>query len=155
MRNFWYLLTVIVFGGLYAGLAYLWGVFIWWQAAMFVAGLVLGLALLVIDKHYLYRYYMEDQSNSELMTRSLLFLIALVPLSLFVVTSSGSLVGSGLVLGLVSGLVGEMVMLRNQPDEFRAVFLSQMQRQVSEDEIRNVSVGGVVFLVVITVLFFV
>ena len=153
--SLWYFLVVLVFGGIYSGLAFLWGVFIWWQAAMFVGGLVAGMALLTLDKNVLYRYYTEDQTVPQLMTRSLIFLLALIPLSLFVVTSSGSLIGSGLILGLVAGLVGEMRMLRGRPDEFRAVFLSQLKRDVSPEEIRNLVIGSGIFLILIAGLFFI
>lgn len=110
------------------------GPWLWWAF-----GCILGLGMLVSDKLWWWRYYQNEvagASGQYRITRSVLFLAALVPLVIFVITSSGSLVGMGLVTGITVGLAAEVVAGRREPDFEQKYFqgykgkLSQQERQL-------------------------
>lgn len=120
-------LQLAVVGGL-LGLGFLlwpWEYALWWGI-----GLVLGYMLLWGDEAIGYTWYQEsvaDQSPSptpQLITRSFLFLVALLPLSFFVITSTSNQIGWGVVLALSSGLTVELLWWRRWPEEFKARFFA-------------------------------
>ncbi len=71
----------------------------------FVAGVYLGVGLLIADALWLSRYYADRWPcpSNQLVTRSLLFILAYFPLAIYIITSSASIVGMGMILGI--GLV--------------------------------------------------
>jgi hypothetical protein len=79
-----------------------------WKTVFYFVGWYAGMALMYLDKNVVYKYYYEsihqkDDTFARLVTRSILFIIAYFVLSLFLVTSSGSPLGMGLIMGI--GLV--------------------------------------------------
>ncbi len=125
-----------------------------------IAGGLLGLALLIADELTLNRYYNEPKEDTSdlnkeqfsqgetrsaatylsqtnfLATRSTLFLIVLWPLSFFVITSTGSFLGIGLVMGIFVGLLEEMWTLRKEVQIFNQRFWSQVKTQLTPEQIR-------------------
>lgn len=106
----------------YAGLFYFLISSIWWFI-WFVVGVLCAAALLMADEQIFCSWYREVGTETFLVTRSPLFLVALIPLSLFVFTSSNSYWASGLVGGMFLFLLLEMTELRKQPVEFSRRFL--------------------------------
>lgn len=104
----------------------------------FVIGLLLGTALLEADENFLYKYY--DPDEKKLASRSLLFLASLFPLGLFLLTSTGSAVGVGMFLGIISGLSLEFYLLKNNISEFQKRFLYQLKRDITLDEHKIVTI---------------
>lgn len=165
-----YVVLLAVETALYAGFAWLWGAFVWWQVGLFALGLVVGMALLLGDELLFHQWYAPEAgadpqptvpepvattpAAEPLLTRSTLFLIILIPLSLFIVTSSGSLLGTGLILGLTSGLVWEMWRLRLAPEQFHQSFLSQLKRSLQPFEIQRLVWGAIAFVVILHLLVF-
>lgn len=111
------------------------------QFILFVMGLILGLALLVIDQKILSQHYPE----SKLITRSSLFIISLVPLAFFAVSSTSSTLATGLVFGVMLGIIQEMWQFRNNP-----VLL-----QASSDDYDSLVIGFTVIFVIMNFLFLV
>ena len=125
------------------------------QVILFLAGTYVGNLILWMDGAFFYPKYNELQTYPQkLMTRSLLFLIAFVALGVFVVTSSGSSLGAGVVIGIGISLFGEMVAyFRSNPQFFQQRFLYQLNRHVSLNELRGiVIIFGVIMLALIGLL---
>lgn len=132
-------LIAIGLGALYTGLAFL-RFQDFWSAGFIGVGLLLGIGLLWLDEEIGYTWYTEpDQlANKHLITRSPLFWLAYVPLTVFVITSSGSLIGSGLVLGIGVVLAIEMLQTYRQPAAFEDRFLKQVSRPLTESEVTKI-----------------
>lgn len=101
-------------------------------AVLFGVGFLIGWFLLEFDELFLYKYY--DLENKNLATRSLLFIFSLLPLGIFLITSTGSSMGVGLFIGVVSVLSLEMFNLRKSLSLFKDRFLFQLKRDLSMDE---------------------
>jgi hypothetical protein len=113
----------------------------WLALGFFSGGLLLGMLALWLDEHVLYKYYNSESSttisNPYLISRSLLFLIILVPLSIFVISSTGNTVGQGFVLSLVMQLWVEMMLLRDNLNGFNDRFAQQAKKPLSQKEQRG------------------
>lgn len=107
-----------------------------WAILLFVLGAYLGNILLVVDSKLLYPKYNEMQTLPQrLITRSILFVLAYVVAAFFIVSSSGSSLGIGLVLAIGYSIWAEMVAyIVRLPDQFAARFLYQLKRQSSHFE---------------------
>jgi hypothetical protein len=106
----------------------------YFDVLFFLIGLLLGMALLEADENLLYKYY--NSTKKQLATRSLLFIAALYPLGLFILTSTGSAVGVGMFLSIISGLALEFYLLRHNLASFQERFLYQLKRTITPQEHR-------------------
>lgn len=88
----------------------------------------------------------------EYITRSILFILALFPLAIYMLTSTGSALGIGLLMGILIGLSIEMFFLRQQSAEFQARFLSQVKRAFTPEEIEWFALGFCGFTIIISIL---
>lgn len=104
--------------------------YIWWHTVLFIIGLVLGLVLMVGDEKIGWKYYQEVNQTTHLITRSLLFILAFIPLQVFVVTSTGSYVGVGMVLSIGLVLLTELWLVRHTP-VLEQRFLWQLKRPLT------------------------
>jgi len=128
-------------------------VIVWWPLLQFVAGLSLGAGLLFFDKIILAPRY-QDSEHSFVFTRSFLFLVAFACVSMWIITSSGSIIGNGLALGIASSLLAEMTHLRRDVAAFHTTFLAQVKKQYSQQDIsRLVIVSWIYFLVLVGLVF--
>lgn len=108
------------------------------ESFFLLGGMVLGLSLCVIDEKYLYEFYSfsdEPKHQHDLVTRSLLFLLSYFPLSFFIISSSGSTLGSGIVLGMGVFLAKEIWMHRDNNDFIHQRYLYQLARKLSHTEV--------------------
>ena len=136
----------------YSGLSYFlitpWTAWLW-----LVIGLVIGWLTLFFDTTLFYKYYLEPHqqkiSPKPLISRSIIFLVVFVPLSLFVVSSSGSLLGIGVVVAMVVVYLSEIISLKNDQSKFAQNFLWQTKAVFSQSD-RNLMTG--VFLVLLILL---
>lgn len=71
----------------------------WFSTLLFILGVLLGIGLLYGDSHFFSVWYQLDEPFSQ----SFLFLVIFVPCLVFMMTTSSSPLGNGLVLGI--GLV--------------------------------------------------
>ena len=107
-----------------------------WQVILILLGFYLGFALLWGDGKFLYALYNPTRPEPKrLITRSILFLIAYLALSVFIITSSGNILGVGMILGIGLQLALELVENRIDYDLFHTRFLFQIKRRFSPAEI--------------------
>ena len=143
---------------------------VWQMFGLLAVGLLLGLFVSFFDRQWLSKYYLKNQQNPDNLdqlspglvvnkigiqpyaTRSTLFLLILVPFSLFIVTSTGSPLGVGLTIGLVIDVVVDMLKLARQKDRFVQTFLQQFQSNFTETEVLMITGGSLIWLVVLFVL---
>jgi hypothetical protein len=129
-----------------------------WPLIFFVVGVLCGVGFLLADELYLRRWYQEGDSKTKssqikfLVSRSPLFLLSLIPLTLFVFTSSGSSWASGVVGGMALYLLLEMTELRRDPTAFDKRFLPTIKGQVSPQHIQFILLGGWTFFALIHLL---
>ncbi len=118
------------------------------EVVWLVLGSYLGNLILWADGALFYPRYNELQTfPQKLVTRSILFVISFFAAALFILTSSGSSLGAGIIIGLGISLFGEMVVYIRQPQLFQQRFLFQLKRQPTLVELQGYVVGfGVVLL---------
>lgn len=119
------------------------------QIVFFMIGSVLATVLLVGDQLIFSKYYNENKNDPYLVTRSTLFLLAFIPLSFFVVTSSGSIIGLGLILTLATSLLVEMWTFRHATQTFQELYLSQLSKQYTQRDIDFIVIFAGLFVLVL------
>ncbi|MFZ1721867.1 MAG: hypothetical protein WAU07_05175 [Microgenomates group bacterium] len=87
-----------------------------------------------------------------LITRSLLFMLSLIPLGVFLITSTGSVLGIGLYLGLLTSISSELTSLYQTPQLIRERYLYQLKRLPQSNELMWYVVGVVTWTVLFGVL---
>jgi hypothetical protein len=105
---------------------------------LFVVGLALGWLVMFLDKKILFKYYLEDDEQTafiQLITRSLLFVGVLIPLSLYVLTSTGSALAIGMMLGIWLVLIFEMWNSKKKIKVFNKQFLSNFKTSLDQSAI--------------------
>jgi hypothetical protein len=134
------LLSVIEFGN-------------WWTLLFLLIGLVLGWLALWLDHHVLYRYYnAAGEETPYLLSRSMLFLLVLLPLSIFVASSTHSALGQGLVISLLGGVWIEMMKLRADTFKFNKRFAQKAKKPFTDKEVRFMTRGLLMFILLIIVI---
>lgn len=126
----------------------------YWLVVLFVIGAYIGNVILWVDGAFLYARYNELQTfPQKLITRSLLFVAAFTAAALFILTSSGSSLGAGIVIGLGISLLGEMIAYLRNPPQFQQRFLYQLKRQPTVAEMRGYVLAFAVVLLGLSGLF--
>lgn len=129
----------------------------WQRMSLFIAGVFFGAILLIVDEEYLSKYYAEkSQQNDQfvdnaLISRSTLFLLLLVPLSFFIVSSTSGTLGKGFVLGIVLGLVQEMWLLKKNVTLFQKRFLSQLKKSLDSSQTELLIIIATIYFLLISV----
>lgn len=128
----------------------------YYNLILFAAGTLLGTILMNLDETVFYKYYLEkDATEIKLITRSLLFMFLLIPLGIFIVTSTGSEIGMGIFLGIITILLIELIIYRKSIGLFHSRFLSQLKRKLSLQEIQYfVSIFSILVLIFVLLTFF-
>ncbi len=131
-------------------------------ALFFGVGLTLGLVMLWGDELVGYSWYSEKKglidpgleyhTSKKMITRSLLFIAVLVPLSLFVVTSTASFIGWGLVLSLVAGICIEIIWYQQDYSAFQGRFLQQNTTPLAPEVMRYVPFVSILFPIILFIL---
>ncbi len=129
----------------------------WLMFGFFLVGAALGVGLLFLDEFKLSSWYNQPEPENvpishQLITRSPLFLVVAIPLSLFVITSTGSPIGLGLVLAMGLWLVLEMWQLRATPELFQARFGGHLAKPLNANEVSTIvgaATGVFIFLTAI------
>jgi hypothetical protein len=123
------------------------------QWLLFVLGCIGGSLLLIMDERFAWRWYNERFSAAQqLITRSLLFVGVYLLLALYIVTSAGSSLGSGLVMGLGLGVVLEMWLFKQDVGEFQNRFAWQVNHVFTPVHVTRLVQLFSVFMAVLTVL---
>lgn len=132
----------------------------WWNYILFFLGTIFGVVLAISDVKYFYRFYQEETPSSEpnnpeketkkfLVTQSPLYIVSLIPLSIFVFTSSGSFLAMGLIAGLLLFLLVEMFNSLNQPATFFSKFLTGTAFVASKQSLQSIFVGSILFFIIL------
>lgn len=131
----------------------------WVDTALLMLGVYGGFGLLLLDVEWLYQYYTQEpleppevQQPPEYITRSALFILTLIPLTIFMLTSTGSSVGMGMLMGILIGISLEMFALRRRQLEFQNRFLSQVKRVFNSEEIEWIALGVCTFTAIVSLL---
>lgn len=95
---------------------------------LFLCGLILGNFFLIFDEYY---------HVQKLPTRSLIFMLSLLPMGIFLVTSTGSTLGIATFISLLWGLSLEIYLHKDNHDILKSRFLFQLKRELSDDEYKN------------------
>lgn len=138
------------------------------NTVLFAAGLYVGQFLLWADARWFYSYYnppTETEATTanteempatpdipQLITRSLLFILSLFPLSIYMITSTGSAMGVGVLLGILVGLAIEMIILRRDLLFFQQHFFYQLRRPATLKETDRFMYGYLAFTLVVSML---
>lgn len=112
---------------------------LWYQIPLLIIGMAFGLMLEKVDRLYLHHLYRSNETDG-LVTQSLLFLGLFIPLSFFVVTSTGSILGGGLIVGFLASTTASFFALRSDKATLEKTFFYQLQRSLTETEIQLLSV---------------
>ncbi len=110
---------------------------LWFQIPILVVGLLLGLLLTNIDRKYLHHLYRSSEGEG-LVTQSLLFLGLFIPLSFFVVTSTGSILGGGIIVGFLASTTASLYVLRTDKQLLEKTYFYQLKRPLSQVEVHLV-----------------
>lgn len=118
----------------------------WLTLIGFTLAYLFGILLLFSDEQFLYKFYQEKIDSkhndntqfSNLASRNFIFLLALPPLSIFVLTSSGSILGIALVMAINSYLLAEMWQLKDEFLLFKDRFLAMSRIQTTPKMVKQI-----------------
>ena len=146
---------------------------------IFVIGIFVGSGMIVVDRilHALYLFpeneinvlireewrkknllgvlnmlQLADPYQDQLMTRSVLFLAIYWLLALFVLTSTGSVLGIGIILGMGLRYTLDFWSVKNQPELFVHQFLWQVRHQFTKQHVERIIVGWTIAFTVLSLL---
>ena len=96
------------------------------EFVLFLIGAFMGVGYAIIDEEYLYTLYQDDENKDKkfFVSQSSLYMLSLIPTSIFVFTSSGSFMAMGLMGGLILFFLVEMAKQMKTPELFFSKFLS-------------------------------
>lgn len=126
-----------------------------WSLAFFIAGVVIASLLLWFDQTIGYQYYAEPGQSVQLVTRSPLFIVVMLPVTLFVVTSSGSPLGMGLVLAMGAIICSELWWWRNNLEVLNNRFYVKTDKNLTHTEFTWITRFLTIFFMVMAILVFV
>lgn len=107
----------------------------WPYLVWFGLGLMIGAIVRTLDHLLLTRWYQDKSTpDTKLITESTLFILCLIPVSLFVVTSSGSALGAGLILGLWISVLADF-MAAPSHDVVQMRYLYQLKQTLTRTQI--------------------
>lgn len=122
------------------------------QFILFMVGALIAVVILWFDEFKGYTWYAEPDSPVQLITRSPLFFAAYLPMTIFMVTSSGSALGMGIVLSIGWILLTELLLMRSDISALNARFYVPGTKTLQHREFQAVMAFLAVFLVVMSVL---
>jgi hypothetical protein len=126
-----------------------------WLFLQWSLGILVGVGILLADRLWLVKWYTEEigptpNGDRQLITHSGLFLASFVVVAFFVLSSSGSFIGSGVVGGMAWGLALQMIKCRQRSTLSRH-FFQDVKEPLSLLQEKWL-VGGVTALAVIVTL---
>lgn len=120
---------------------------------LFILSYGLGTALMLGDEKYLQQIYAEEMNKKLLITRSPLFLLSLALLSIFILTSTGSIAGAGLILALNIVICIEIWQLAPKIDIFNHYFMNAGEKQLNLSEIKIIKIAVSIYFLLLLFLF--
>jgi hypothetical protein len=109
------------------------------QFGLFVLGVYGGAILMWLDQVVLHKYYAAAvdivPTAPHLITRSPMFIAVYVPLALFVITSSGSALGIGLIQGIGLQMSYELIKYSRDPAAFSRHFYQAFHKVTLQESL--------------------
>ncbi len=108
----------------------------------FSIGVLFAWLVLLFDQEFLYDYYKVEPKKEipAYITRSIVFSGLLIPLAFFVVTSTGSELGKGLILTLIGVIGVERFQYQKMPILYNDYFLNQLKEKLTHMEIKILNI---------------
>lgn len=147
---------------------------------LLVAAYSFGVFLLWADENFLYSFYSENidykdknithnslidapknrtmteenptDSDQQLITRQPLFLLVLIPLSFFVLTSTGSIAGVAMIMAINLYLLIEMWQLHAYPEQFQKRFSLDNKKKLSKNEVQSICYFASVYFILLIII---
>jgi hypothetical protein len=127
----------------------------WLNALSFIFAYVVGVGFLFADEQFLYKFYEEKIDSGEqktshfpvLASRNAIFLLFLPFLSIFVLTSSGSILGIALVMAINCYLLIEMWQLYDESLLFTERFLAMAKIQSTNKLVHQICWCALVYFI--------
>lgn len=126
---------------------------VWSEILLFIVAYGLGLLLISGDEKYLQKIYGGELEKKILITRTPLFLLVLPILSVFILTSTGSLAGIALIMAINLAILIEIWQLAPQQKVFNQYFLQGIKKDISLSEIRIVKFVALIYFFLLLFLF--
>jgi len=126
---------------------------VWPEILLLTIAYSLGLFLILGDEKYLQKIYGGELDNKFLVTRSPLFLLALPILSIFMLTSTGSLAGIALIMAINLVILVEIWQLAPQQQVFNQYFLPGIKKEISLAEISIIKLVTLLYFLLLLFLF--
>ena len=135
-----------------------------WSFLQFFIGVILGVSFTVLDEEFLAGFYqdqeieqeptnenlsVESSDNKFIVTQSPLYLISLIPTSIFIFTSSGSFLAMGIMGGLLLFFLVEMGKTLANPEVFYKQFFVSARFEKSKQNLERLFGGLLLFFVVL------
>lgn len=131
----------------------------WLPMIWLLLGSGIGMALWWLDELVGIAYYRRNEQDTELITRSPLFILVFAVLAVFVVTSTDQHIGFGVIWGLSACLLIEGWQYAAKPAEFTQRFLGMLTKnstveltQVQTIQIAAGATAGIIVLLCLWVL---
>lgn len=120
-----------------------------WDFIKLVIGVLLGIIFIIADEEYLYEFYQDDSSSKFIVTRSTLYLLSLVPMALFVFTSSGSFLAIGMISGMLLFLITQMYQALKVPTLFFKKYFSLVRIAPTQQNMFGIFITSSLFFVIL------
>jgi hypothetical protein len=122
---------------------------LWQQSLLFIFAYGVGLFLMLGDEKYLQKIYVEELKQKTLITRNPLFLISLPFLSIFILTSTGSVAGIALILAINLVIFIEIFQLAPQIQKFNQYFLIGIKKKITKPEIKTIKIACFIYFLIL------
>ncbi len=100
----------------------------WLSIFWLLLGGIIGLLLLKVDEKYLLVQYRLDENDTNLVTRSPLFLLVYAGLAIYILTSTDQFIGYGVIFGIGIGVLFEGWRLVGTPTLFLERFTGLLEK---------------------------
>jgi hypothetical protein len=128
----------------------------WLSVVWLLVGGLIGIGLWWLDELVGLHYYRRNEQDTELITRSPLFIVVFAVIALFVVTSTDQHIGFGVIWGLSAGLLVEGWRYAAQPTAFVERFFGMLSRntalELNQTQTTQIVTGTSAFVVLLLIL---
>ena len=136
----------------------------WLSLVLFSLSYVLAVLLMILDDKYFYSFYQEknDQSiqldshqntnvSPFLISRSFYFVIAMPAISIYVLTSTGSVLAIAFVMAINLFLLVEMLQLRAEYLLFKDRFFRELNQTLTKKDVNKICLVAVFYFLFLLV----
>ena len=127
---------------------------------LFSLAYILAVILMVLDENYFYSFYQESsnksvenssQQNIEkmpfLISRSFYFVLVMPAISIYVLTSTGSVLAIAFVMAINLFLLIEMLQLRTEYLVFKDRFFRDFDKDLTKKDVNKICLAAVIYFI--------